>query len=259
MHQRLVPRRYGFRHGTFTCAFDLDEIDALDRQIPLFSRNRPNLFAFYDRDHLTLPGLEGAGVRANLSAWLATQGVALPADARVTLVTLPRMFGYVFNPVSFYFCHARDGAPICAVAEVSNTFGEMKPYLVPVRGAGFGARVPKHFYVSPFSSLDLEFAFHLQAPGERLACGVDDWSGARCHLVTSLTGSARPLTGAALAWAAVRFPLHTLRVITLIHWHALQLWLRHVPWHGKAERPDAQRDLLRPHPSISPAPTAHSR
>jgi DUF1365 family protein len=293
MHHRLAPRQHRFRYGIFMLCLDLDELPTLDARLHTFSRNRWNLYAFRDSDHLEARSLAredgGAspgrvvapGLKGEITDWLVTQGVSLPTDARITLVTLPRVLGYIFNPVSFYFCHTAGGAPLCAVTEVQNTFGELKPYLVPLdaegpdsagndRGRGgekFRRTVPKHFYVSPFSGLDVCFDFRLRTPGERLEIGVNDvTTEGQTLLVSTLTGTRRPLTDGQLLRLTAKYPLVTLRVITLIHWQALRLWWKRLPWHPKAARAALQRDLYRPHGSlkrsrpdevlISPAPVS---
>jgi hypothetical protein len=179
----------------------------------------------------------------------------------VLLVTLPRTFGYGFNPVSFYFCYDRAGRPVAALAEVTNTFREMKPYYLgpetrlPADGApagdSFRRRMPKDFYVSPYSDVDVAFDFNLRAPGGRLLAQIDDFHGSERTLTSTVVGEQRALTGARLAWWTLKYPLLTLRVIALIHWHALQLWLKRLPWFSKAARAGEQRDLYRPHASIA--------
>lgn len=263
MHARRSPRVHRFRHGLFLVHLDLDELDELDRNLRLFSRNRSNLYEFRDSDHLPPPAgqTSAGGVRSALVAWLGAEGVAVPDDARISLLTLPRVLGYVFNPVSFYFVHTADGTPLTAVAEVGNTFGEMKPYVVPPDPAGGGFRrvVPKEFYVSPFSDLDLRFDFRLQPPGESLELAVDDLAADGSEvLISRLEGRRLPLDDATLLRLTGRYPLVTIRVITLIHWHALRLWSRRLPWHRKADRPEAQRGVLHPRrvrPPTVPAPT----
>jgi hypothetical protein len=253
MHHRFTPKVHHFRYGIFMFALDLDEIDAVAARTPFFSRNGANVYAFRDRDHLTLPGLEHAGVKANIVAWLRQQGVAFPEGGRIMLVTLPRVFGYVFNPVSFYFCFDTAGQPLCAIAEVGNTFGEMKPYLIRERTPHgvFWRLTPKHFYVSPFFGLNLTFDFRLRVPGDRLDIHIDDLDGDKRVLLTSLTGRRAPLTAARLAWFTLKYPMVTLKVISLIHAHAVALWLKRVPWHRKADNATNQRGVLKPHASLA--------
>ena len=253
MHHRLTPKEHHFQYRIFMMALDLDEVDDLARRIPLFGRNRANLYAFRDRDHLTLPGHEQETTKENLIAFLAQNGIQFPGDGRITLVTLPRVFGYIFNPVSFYFCHDAGGTPLCAVVEVGNTFGEMKAYLLrePSGENAFRLITPKHFYVSPFSPLDLAFDFKLRVPGDQLDIHIDDRDGDRRVLLSALTGRRTPFTAAQLAWFTFKYPLITLKVILLIHVHALLLWLRRLPWFRKGDHPDLQRDVLRPHASLA--------
>ena len=114
-------------------------------------------------------------------------------------------------------------------------------------------RTPKYFYVSPFTDMDVAFDFTLRDPGEKFSVQIDDYAAGERTLTSTLTGVRRPLTDRALAWFTLKYPFITLRVITLIHWHALRLYLKKVPWFAKAARPEAQRDLYRPHGSLTPA------
>lgn len=266
-HRRLAPKQHHFEYGLFLAHLDLDELDTLDRSLRLFSRNRRNWYEFRDSDHLQHPRAEGPGLKASATAWLLAQGVKLPESTRMQLVTLPRVAGYVFNPVSFLFVSDSDGQPVCAVAEVGNTFGELKPYLVPLattpgtNSAGspirFHCVVPKEFYVSPFSDLEVRFDFRLRAPGERLEIVVNDvTSDGRVLLLSSLVGERRPLTDRELLRLTLRYPLVTLRVITLIHWHALRLWWKRLPWYRKSADPHLQRGVYRPHGLLAPQASA---
>ena len=270
MHARFTPRSHRFLYRIFLFALDLDEIDEVNRRVPFFSAGRPNLYSFRDGDFLPtdealhnrtaekchVMGDTAVSLKQRVVAHLAARGVDL-AGGRVVLVALPRVAGYLFNPVSFYFCYDRAGRPAAALAEVTNTFKEMKPYFLgpETQGAApgeFRVRVPKHFYVSPYSDVDVAFDFTLRAPGDRLSVQIDDYVGGERTLTSVLTGTRRDLTGARLAWFTLKYPLLTLRIITLIHWHALRLWLKRVPWFAKAARPSDQRDLYRPHTSLVP-------
>jgi DUF1365 family protein len=273
MHHRFSPRSHGFLYRIFMFALDLDELETVDRRLKLFSLRRRNLYSFREDDFLPVheprhnetsprahagpsPLPPPGSLKARVIAHLATQGIDL-ADGRVLLVTLPRVAGYLFNPVSFYFCQDRHGRPVAALAEVTNTFREMKPFVLgPAtrQGAAFALRTPKHFYVSPFTDVDLSFDFVLRDPTDRLSVQIDDYDGPRRTLTSTLSGRRRPLTDATLAWFTLKYPLITLQVIALIHWNALRLYLKRVPWFAKAARPEAQRDLYRPHASLSPVP-----
>jgi len=251
MHHRLAPKEHRFRHPVFMFFLDLDEIDRLSETLTLFSRNRFNAYSFYDRDHLAVAGQT---TKHTILAWLKHEGVDVERSDRVFLLTFPRVFGYIFNPVSFYFCMRESGEPLCAVAEVGNTFGEYKRFLVPRTEDGsshlFTLSTPKEFYVSPFFDLDIRFEFRLRMPGERLAIHVNDHDGTRRVLETSLTGRKRLLTNSCLAWFIVLYPLMTLKVILLIHWHACLLFLKRIPYIKKAARPEQQVDVIHPHQSL---------
>jgi DUF1365 family protein len=272
MHHRLAPKEHHFRYGIFQFCLDLDELDTLPKHLRLFSHNRPALYRFNDGDHLAAPPQHDAtaatnsqfairnsqfsppNTKSSLLAWLSSQGLPLPADTRVLLLTHCRVFGYIFNPVSFYFCLDAQDRPLCAIAEVGNTFGEQKPFLLRPENLDADGRfrriVPKHFYVSPFSALDLAFDFKLRVPGEQLDIHIDDREGDRPVLLTALTGRRVPLTDTNLARLTLKYPLVTLRVITLIHWHALKLWWKKVPWHRKAANPHLQQGVFNPHESL---------
>ena len=147
-----------------------------------------------------------ASLKERVVAYLAARGVDL-AGGRVVLVTLPRVFGYLFNPVSFYFCYDREGAPVATLAEVTNTFREMKVYFLgPETRASspeFRRRIPKFFYVSPYSEVDVDFDFALRPPGERLDLRIDDYTGSSRLLASALTGARREPDGTP-GWAPGR-------------------------------------------------------
>ncbi len=229
VHQRLRPRRHRLQRRVFWLLLDLEEIDDLDRRLRLFSRNRRNLFSFFDRDHG-----DGSGrtLKAQVEARLAAIGVDLAGGA-IRLLTMPRVFGFVFNPISVYYCHAGDGRLAALSYEVTSTFGERRWYdlaVAPGESDGvFRQGCAKTLYVSPFMEMEMRYRFRGAAPGQRvgLTVGCDDARGPL--LSASLRGERRPLTDRVLARAALAFPLMTWKVVAAIHWEAMLLWLKGVP------------------------------
>jgi DUF1365 family protein len=269
MHHRFAPKAHRFSYNIFLFGVDLDELGDMARAVPFLSVNRRNLYSFREGDFLpTAEKLHngaggapsGGSLKERVLAFLGSRGVELPGG-RVVLLTLPRVAGYLFNPVSFYFCYDSAGRPAAAIAEVTNTFREMKQYFLgpgTLTDAGsqpsFESRMPKFFYVSPFSDVDVAFDFRLRAPNDGLSIRIDDYAGQERTLASSLTGRRRPLTASRLAWYSLKYPLITVKVILLIHFHALRLRIKRVPWFAKAARAADQRDLYRPHESIADSP-----
>ncbi len=240
MHERLSPIRRRFDYRVFMWALDVDELDALAEKLWLMSRNRWNIFSFWDRDHIPR---SGGQVKENVIAFLKEKGLTSEIS-KVVLVTHLRTMGYLFNPISFYFCFGPDGGPVCAVAEVGNTFGEMKPFLLgpsTLKENTFQGRQTKYFYVSPFLDHDLQFDFRLSVPGERLNEAVHTLKHDQPVLVAVMTGMRRQLTNARLLGYALRFPLMPLQVMFLIQWQALKLFLKRLPYHKKTSNPHLQR------------------
>lgn len=243
MHCRLQPRQRAFNYCVFMLSVDLDDLP----KAAWLSYNRFNLFSLDDRDHIDL-GAPG-GIRGNLIAWLKQQNVEIPEDARIRLVTFPRVLGYAFNPVSFFYVSAADGEPLFSIAEVRNTFREMKLFIVngKEKEGAWCRRVAKNFYVSPFSDPGDVFDFRLGYPGETLIVKIDDCKDGEKILLSSVRGEARPFTSSRLLWYAFKYPFLSLKIIGLIYWHALILWLKKVPYFKKSDRADVQKDILKPY------------
>jgi DUF1365 family protein len=227
----------------FLFHIDLDELQALSARIPFFSHNAPNIYSLDDRDYFQL---HSRSLRENILSFLQSEGFQ-EIPAKIHLLTLPRLFGYTFNPISIFFCLDSTSRPLTAVVQVGNTFGELKPFLVPLAatGSGFHLRTPKNFYVSPFSDLDLEFDVRFELPGESLRVQIDDYSGSEKTLVSTLNGQRRELTAASLAALSLKYPFITLKVILLIHWEALRLWMKKVPFRMKESQIELQQGAFR--------------
>lgn len=244
-HRRTSPRKYGFTTRVFMWHLDLDEIDTVCSGISILSHNRRNLYSFRDDDHLYLghPTL-----RENVEAYLKSEGVE-QHPARITLLTNLRTFGHVFNPVSFFFCYDASGEPLAVVVEVHNTFGELKPFLLrreDLSRTMFQRRYPKLFYISPFSDLDQMLEIKAEMPGDRIALYVNNYEHGddSPFFRSSLTGDKVALSTRSLISYSFRFPFVTLKVLFLIHWHALRLYLKKVPFHPKSDNPHLQNGIL---------------
>jgi DUF1365 family protein len=236
MHQRLFGPAYRFDYRVFSVLLDIDRIDEVAAGTRLFSRNRFNLFAFYDRDHL-------AG-EDDLRGWaesvLRRFGIT-DRGLRIRLLCFPRILGWVFNPLSLWYCENDAGRPVAVIAEVRNTFGERHCYLLqPQAGGGDWPLRDSHakeFHVSPFIDMQARYEFRLSRPDDRLAVVIREYAEDRLMLVATQTGTRKPFTSLGLLREALRVPLQTLKVLGAIHWQALKIWLRGGRFHGKPAPP----------------------
>ncbi len=237
-HSRITPKKHVFEYRVFMIAFDLDSFP----EAMFLSRNRFNLFSIDDRDHIrTNPS---RSTSENLLDWLREKDIPIPADSRITLITFPRVLGYSFNPVSFYYIRSSSGQPVTAVAEVTNTYREMKlfPLGEPSSEGCFDRLVAKEFYVSPFSDPNDAFHFRLGQPSEKWSVNIDNISEGKASLLSAIRGESEPLTTTRLAWFAIKYPLISLSIIFRIHFHALLLFLKRVP-HFPKSTPVTNRGL----------------
>jgi len=250
MHNRLKPKQHRFHYNVFMFYIDLDEVDMLTRKLPMFSKNKFNFFSIRDNEHLQLPidnPDKTKSIKQQITGYLSQNGIEI-GNGRIMLLTNLNILGYNFNPVSFYYCFDEQGNSRCVVAEVGNTFGEFKPYLLTaehLKDNNYHLNTIKYFYVSPFIDHDTNFDFNLQVPGERLNIRIDDYKDDERFFISTLTGTRKPLTNRNLLWYSIRFPFITLKIITLIHWNALLLYLKKLPFHRKEANQELQRDVYR--------------
>jgi DUF1365 family protein len=241
MHRRILPKKHEFLYRIFLFFLDLDELDELEASVPIFSSDKPNLYSLRSEDYFQF---QSGSIRENLLVFLKSEKFEQEPTS-VRLLTLPRLLGYTFNPISIFFCYDGSGEPLVSVVQVGNTFGEIKPDLVPLEAGRFHVRVPKHFYVSPFSDLDLAFDFRLDPPGDSLRILIDDYCGEAKTLISSLTGKHLELTIGNLLLLTIKYPLVTLKIISLIHWEAFRLWLKGIPHRLKEANPHLQKGVFR--------------
>lgn len=239
-HTRLRPRRHHFMVPTFFLLLPMRTLSRQPRAAGVLALNRPGALAFRDADHGDGRGPERGGALAWLEALLHSEHI-VDAQGEIWLHCYPRVLGYSFKPVSFWYCHRADGSLRAIVAEVNNTFGERHVYLLDDPGYGRELRARKVFHVSPFCPLDgcYRFEFHRDgAQGLRSTRVRIDFDDAQGPLVrTGLAGKLVPLDAASRRRALWHYPLLTLGVIARIHWHALLLWLKGAPFHAKPRPP----------------------
>jgi DUF1365 family protein len=238
MHRRIKPKAHRLRYRVFWTLLDLDELPSLDTALRLFSLERFNLFGFYTADH-------GDGsstpLRTQAEKHLAAAGIDL-YGGKIKLLCMPRILGFVFNPISVYYCYHRDGTLAALIYEVHNTFGQRHSYLIPVDAAcsgGLEQRCVKSFYVSPFMDMEISYTFRIQKPAGRVALAIQGADKEGPVIVASLAGSRRELNDRALLSAFFVYPLLTLTVVAGIHWEALKLWIKGMRLRPRPPAPGA--------------------
>lgn len=235
MHRRLRPRVHQLRYRMFWALFDVDELPELARKSLLFSYNRFNVLSFHDEDH---GDGSGRSLRRQIEHTLAEHGIDFDGGA-IRLICMPRLMGYVFNPISIYFCHLGDGRLSAIVYEVHNTFGERHSY---VFDASHDTPTPSHqcakrFHVSPFMGMGMGYEFKTLVPAERFMVAIRGFDANGTLIHASMAGAARPFTTANLLRGLMLYPLLPFKVTAAIHWHALRLWLKGIRVHRKPPPP----------------------
>ena len=239
MHRRTRPAANAFTYPAFCLRLPLSQLSALAARGVAW--NRRGLVSFHDRDHGPRDGTP-------LAAWirdiLARENIA--ADGEIVLYAFPRMLGYVFNPVSFWVCHHSSGAVAAVLAEVNNTFGETHHYLLahphgePLQ-SGETLTARKVFHVSPFCDVKGHYTFRFHFGTDRWLARIDyfDGEGESVLLETHVSGRVQPLTSNAARGLLWRYRWFTLAVAARIHWHAVRLWTKRVPFFAKPVPPDS--------------------
>ncbi len=239
VHRRYRPTPHALRYGVFSLLLDLDQVEALSQHLRLFSFNGPNLFSLQETDH-------GDGTAGDLKQSIVKKVAARDPDAeikRVTMLCFPRVLGYVFNPLTVYYCYGADDELAAIVYEVNNTFGDRHHYVLPVNtetNQTVAQACSKKMYVSPFNAVEGDYEFHLSPPGETLAVGVNLRVDGAPVLKAYLSAKTGELSDRTLLYAFARMPAMTFKVIAGIHWEALLLWLKGLPIK---KRPGAVRAL----------------
>lgn len=249
MHARLNPFGHRFVYSVFSLLIDVDRLAEADAMSRLLSVDRANIASFRTADHVEA---EDRTVRGFADRLLADAGIREPA-ARVLLLCYPRVFGYVFNPLSVYFAYAADGRLIAMIYAVRNTFGQRHTYVAPIEGgelsdAGVRQSRAKIFHVSPFIGMDARYHFRVLPPGRTVKLRIHETEGGKPVLAATFNGTARPLTTSTLAAALLKFPFMTWKIMAGIHWEAAKLWWKGARFHKSPPAPGtaSYRDHGRP-------------
>ncbi len=242
-HKRLRPRLHSLKYRMFMLLVDLDQIDGLKPLgLRTLSMNRFNLFSLYQKDH---GPRDGSPLRPYVEAEIRAAGLDERAVGAIRLLTMPRVLGYGFNPLSVYFIYRPHGGLLAILYEVRNTFGQMHSYLIPVPEGQDGERqaevlrqsCDKVFYVSPFMPMGLRYHFRLSPPGDQVGLYIDTHDAEGSLLVAAFQGTRKVLSDSALMRAFWAIPLLGLKVMAGIHWEAVKIVLKKFRFFRKPPLP----------------------
>ena len=230
-HRRTRPKQHVLRYSVFTLLLDLSERKLLAKNLKLFSYNRFNIFSFFDKDF-------GENAAEDLPAYVERKLVEAnitSVPSRVLLSCYPRIFGWVFNPLSLFYCLDAQGHCFAVIHEVHNTFGERHAYVLPVTNTSgsqewIEQRVEKELFVSPFAHMSMSYQFRLNFPEEKQVIVIRASDDESVVITASYTAKRKTLTAKQLLRQLVKFPFQTFKVVLGIHWEALRLFLKGVPW-----------------------------
>ncbi|VVE12716.1 DUF1365 domain-containing protein [Pandoraea anhela] len=231
MHERLHPVRHAFVYPMFQVACELGQTETMGT--PWFAWDKRRALSLRSSDY---GPHDGSALLPWIRARLAEAGMAV--DGAIWLQTVPRMAGYAFNPVSFWYCHDREGHLRAVYADVRNTFGQRHGYLLsaPGHGAIHGDTrlvCRKVFHVSPFCDVEGQYEFRIRRQGKSWTVAIDYRVGDALRLRTAVVMQAEPFTGKRVLGAVLAQPLNAINVVLRIHWQALRLWCKGVPFFGK--------------------------
>ena len=219
-HTRFKPVKHFLNYKTFSLLIDLDEIEQLDKSISIFSHNKFNIFSFYNKDHGDRDGnCLKKWVIFNLKKYKIEGNIS-----KIKILCYPRIFGYVFNPLSIFYCYENEKLK-SIFYEVKNTFNEQHTYIFKIKdGEEIKQKCKKKFYVSPFMDMETFYNFKLIDPNQRLSVMIKQTDAEGTVLTATQTGDKKEFNFKQLLINFFRYPLMTLKIISSIHFEALLLW-----------------------------------
>ena len=219
-HQRFKPVKHSLKYKTFSLLIDLDEIEILDKNISIFSLNKFNIFSFYIKDHGERDG-------SSIKQWVLKTVKKFHISNNITKIKLlcyPRIFGYVFNPLSIFYCYEKDNLK-AIFYEVKNTFNEQHTYVFKIKdGKNIEQKCKKKFYVSPFMDMETYYNFRLLNPKEKLSVFIKQSDKKETILTATQTGDRKEFSFKQLMANFFKYPLMTIKIIGSIHYEAFLLW-----------------------------------
>jgi len=228
-HRRKRPREHRLRYRVFTLLLNLDELPSFASRFWLFSHNRWNLLGFHDKD---FGESEQEPLRAYIERLLTENGFNETANT-IMLSCYPRVLGYVFNPLSLFYCFDKEGEVFAVIHEVHNTFGERHAYVLPVPTDSddwIHQQADKALFVSPFAHMDMSYEFRLNVPDEKQVIVIKASDEEGVLITASYSATRKPLTSSTLMREFLALPLMSFKVIFGIHWEALRLWIKRIPF-----------------------------
>jgi uncharacterized protein len=219
-HTRFKPVKHFLNYKTFSLFIDLDEIEQLDQSISIFSHNKFNIFSFYNKDHGDRDGnCLKKWVISNLKKYKIEGNIS-----KIKILCYPRIFGYVFNPLSIFYCYENEKLK-SIFYEVKNTFNEQHTYIFKIKdGEEIKQKCKKKFYVSPFMDMETFYNFKLIDPNQRLSVMIKQTDAEGTVLTATQTGYKKEFNFKQLLINFFKYPLMTLKIISSIHFEALLLW-----------------------------------
>ena len=224
IHRRFKPKEHYFKYSVFSLLIDLDELEDIQKEISIFSYNKFNLISFFDKDH-------GERDSSSLKNWVYSnlKRSGIEEEVKIKLLCYPRIFGYVFNPLSIFFVYDKNSKLIAILYEVKNTFGEQHTYVFKTNDETvIQNNCKKQFYVSPFIEMNCEYSFKILKPKEQLSVVINQSDEEGKLLFASQDGTAREFNNKNLIISFLSHPLMSFKVIAAIHYEAFKLWIKRI-------------------------------